>query len=497
MSVLGLDVGTSTCKGVVISESGDILGQHQAAYAHEVQLRDGAAELPAGVFWDSVVRVVRTLASAADGTDPVEALAVSSHGETLIPMDAEGNPLCSAMLSMDRRCGEEAAQLEERVGRERIYAITGAMMHPQFPVPKIMWLQNNRPDLAGRVHHYASAQDFIYEKLGFPQKADRSTASRFGGLDIRTGSWSQEILSAAGIAPRLLPEPVWGGTALGVIPASIAGGLGLRENVLAVVGGHDQPCAAIGMGVQDQAVITVSAGSYECAARATREPLNNSLGMRYGLNSYCHVLENQYITLAFFVSGMMVQWYLDTFCGEEKAAAARENIGVHQWMESRAVRKPTGVCITPHIFGSMNPEWSEKASAKVTGLTAGITKADLYRAVLEGNCCELDLNLRVLERLTGPADALCMTGGGTRSDCWMHLRADITGKEITVIEDGAEASCVGAAILAGMGLGIFAGPEDVNAKLRRNTRIYRPEHPEAYARQKDVYLTLHKAGLLD
>lgn len=312
--------------------------------------------------------------------------------------------------------------------------------------------------------------------------------NRIGGLGY---------YAAAVIAPRLLPEPVWGGTVLGVIPASAARPLGLGDHVLAVAGGHDQPCAAIGMGVQDPSAVTVSAGSYECAARASREPLNDERGLLYGLNSYCHVLEGQYITLAFFASGMAVQWYLDTFCGEEKAAAAAAGADVHRWMEERAADRPTGVCITPHIFGSMNPEWSETASAKVTGLTAGITKADLYRAVLEGTCCELDLNLRVLEGLTGPVERLYMTGGGARSDCWMRLRADITGKEITVIEGGAEASCVGAAILAGMGLGVFTGPEDANARLRRATRTYRPEHPEAYIPQKAAYLALHREGLLD
>lgn len=497
MSVLGLDVGTSTCKGVVISAGGTLLAQHQISYAQAVTLQDGAAEIPASCFWDSAVQVIRTLAQAVDRSDPVAALAVSSHGETLIPVDHRGDVLGGAILSMDRRCSREAEALDALVGRERIYSITGSMMHPQFPIPKIMWLQRSRPEQAARTAHYYSTLDYIYARLGFPHVVDLSIGSRFGGLDIRQRRWSQEILSAAEVKESLLSEPVAGGTPLGFLPAEVARLLGLGDRVLAVAGGHDQPCAAIGMGAEDESVLTVSAGSYECAARATDAPLNNAAGMRYGLNSYCHVLPDKYITLAFFVSGMMAQWYLDTFCGEEKGLAAQAGRSVYDWMDEHGTPQPTGICVTPHIFGAMNPEWSEKATAKITGLTAGATKADLYRAVLEGTCCELDLNLRVLEKLTGPAKSLRMTGGGTRSRRWMELRAEITGKEIEVLEHGAEASCVGAAILAGMGLGIFTGPEDANRRLQRSVRRYTPRNPEQYAGQKAAYLTLHRPGLMD
>lgn len=497
MSVLGLDVGTSTCKGVVLSADGALLAQHQISYAQAVKLQDGAAELPASCFWDSAVQVIRTLAQAVKQRDPVEALAVSSHGETLIPVDRWGEPLGGAILSMDRRCSREAEELDGRLGREAIYSITGSMMHPQFPIPKIMWLQRTRPEQAARTDRYYSTLDYIYARLGFPGVVDLSIASRFGGLDIRRRHWSQEILSAAGVKEHMLSQLVAGGTPLGVIPSDVAGCLGLGERVLAVAGGHDQPCASIGMGAEDEAVLTVSAGSYECAARTTDVPLNHAEGFRYGLNSYCHVLPGKYITLAFFVSGLMVQWYLDTFCGEEKQLAAQEGQGLFDWMDAHNPPRPTGICVTPHIFGAMNPEWSEKATGKITGLTAGTTKADLYRAVLEGTCCELDLNLRVLERLTSPAKSLRMTGGGTRSKCWMELRAEITGKEIEVLENGAEASCVGAAILAGMGLGIFTGPEDANRRLQRSVQWYAPRNPEQYAGQKEAYLALHRPGLMD
>ena len=497
MSVLGLDVGTSTCKGIVFSAEGKLLAQSGLGYSEQVRIgNNGAAEILAECFWENTAAVIRKLAGKVK-EDPIEALAVSSHGETLIPIDAHGQALMPAMLSMDRRCNQQSEELIRRLGQERLYGLTGSMMHPQFPVPKVMWLKKACPGLAAKAVQYDSANDYIYRKLGFPHVVDYSIASRFGGLDIRRHCWSDEILEAAGLERDIFSEPVCGGTFLGVMPEKTASKLGLGSGVKVIAGGHDQPCGAIGMGNVGTGMVTVSAGSYECAAIPTKSPLNNGEGMKYGLNSYCHVLPGEYITLAFFVSGMMTKWYVDTFCQEERRIARERGMDVFTLLESMTDREPSGICMTPHIYGSMNPEWSERQTAKITGLTASATKAGLYKAVLEGACCELDLNLRVLEKLSQPIERLLMTGGGTKSERWMQMRADITGKPIDVAEDGMEASCIGAALLAGTGAGIFSSIGDANTKISRSVRSYHPGDTRKYERQKADYLALHRPDLLD
>lgn len=155
---------------------------------------------------------------------------------------------------------------------------------------------------------------------------------------------------------------------------------------------------------------------------------------------------------------------------------------IYQYMENLSDGTPTGICVTPHIFGSMNPEWSEKNTAKISGLTANTSKATLYQAVLEGTCCELDLNLRVLEKLNKPINRLLMTGGGTNSDRWMQMRADITTKPIEVVCNGVEASCLGAAILAGIGAKLFADVSDANGRIKRNLKKYQPKNIDSYGR---------------
>ena len=492
MSVLGLDVGTSTCKGIVLADDGRILAQEQRSYAEAVRIDGAAAELSPRCFENGVKAVISSAAERC-GADPIRAIAVSSHGETLIPVGADGAPLADAMLSMDRRSQHDSDLLIERLGRQRLYQITGSMMHPQFPVPKVMYLRREKPEIAQAAVHYDTANDYIYRILGCPGVVDFSIASRFGGLDVHKRAWSDDIMDAAELPCGLFSVPVNAAACIGYMPEALASSLGLKERVALVSGGHDQPCAALSIGGAENA-LPVSAGSYECAILSTDTPMNGSDGFRYGLNSYCHVLPGKYATLAFFVSGMMVRWYLDTFYAEE---SHRLGADIYSYLERQFRDGPTGICFTPHIFGAMNPEWSEHAAARISGLTAGASKTDLYKAVLEGTCCELDLNIRVLEKLAGPIRRLVMSGGGSRSDIWMQLRADITGKEIDVTDSGAEASCLGAAILAGIGIGVFSGPEDALNRIQRSVRRFLPRNGSRYETQKANYLLLHRPGLLD
>lgn len=497
MSLMGFDIGTSTCKGIVVAGDGTILAQHRIDYSGYIAIQASNAEIPAHIFWDSVVTVIRILAEKVDKTDPVEALSMSTHGETLISVDYNGNALGNAILSMDRRSVNEAKELEEKIGKERIYEITGTMIHSQFPIPKIMWIQRNMSELAKKVKRYYSISDYILHQMGIEGLIDYSLASRFCGFDIRTKDWSEEILNAACIDKRMLSKPVCAGTVAGELGGEIAKKLNLRNGVKVIVGGHDQACASIGMGITSQGELSVSAGSYECTALITDNPLNNEKAMLYGLNSYCHVLPGKYITLAFFVSGMMVKWYIDTFCQQEKEKAKKNGTNVYEYFDKQLDNDPTGICITPHIFGALNPEWCETATTKMSGITANATKADFYQAVLEGTCCELDLNIRVLEKLTNKIEMLCMSGGGTKCDKWMQMRSDITVKPIKVICDDVEASCLGAVILAGIGSKVFKDASIANEIIKLNYRKFFPINCETFSKQKSEYVMLHRMDLLD
>lgn len=494
MSVLGIDIGTSGCKGVVLAADGHVLAQTEQNYAHKVRTEGVRVEITADVFADGMASIIRQLAETVKRKDPIRAIALSTHGETLIPVGADDRAIRPAILSMDRRSRDEVLQMRDAVGTLRFYEITGTPLHSQYPAPKIMWLRRHEPEESKRTVRYCSVQDYLNGLLGAPGCADYSLASRFGMLDVKRRSWSETILNAVELDASMLPKPVCAGTVLGEIPTKLAQALNLEKNVAIVAGGHDQPCASLALGAR-QRRITVSAGSYECAAITTDRPLNDSEGMRYGLNSYCHVLKDQYITLAFFASGLTVQWVIDRFCRYEREKALQQGADVHELLESMSMDRPSGVCMSPYIYGSMNPEWNERATATISGLTADADVGTLYRAALEGTACELDLNLRVLEKLAGGADEIVMGGGGTRSSKWMQIRADVAARSICRIRGSVDASCLGAAVLAGIGIGQFAGPDDAFGALQGCAERFNPNDAAAYAVQKREYLKFHRAGL--
>jgi xylulokinase len=480
MTVLGIDVGTTTCKGIVINEKGEILAQAYDNYLQKPVISGDRAELPAEVFKDGVFAVIKELASKVKDIDPVRAIAFSTHGETLIPVDKTGKALYPAILSMDRRCKKQKERIGEIIGEERFYEICGTPLHTQYPMPKIMWLKENEPQIAENTAIYCTAQDYLHLCLGVAPVVDYSLASRFGGFDIRKKKWSDEILKVVGVDKSKFSSPAVSGTNIGVIPDNIASELSLEKGVAVVLGGHDQPCASLGMGASDNKA-TVSAGSYECISIATDEPLNGKDGYRYGLNSYCHALDGKYITLAFFASGLMISWFFDKFCGKDCTFESLEKL---------VKSGPTGVCFTPHAYGSMNPKWDDTATAKIVGVRAETGLGDLYKALLEGASCELDLNIRALEKLSGESKRLTFCGGGTKSELWMQLRADILGRDIQRLEGNLDCSCIGAGILAGLGVGMFKTPQEAIDRLNYQKTVFTPKNAENYEKQKQNYLLL-------
>jgi xylulokinase len=233
--------------------------------------------------------------------------------------------------------------------------------------------------------------------------------------------------------------------------------------------------------------MTVSAGSYECASIVTDKPLNDKNGFVYGLNSYCHVIPDKYLTLAFFASGLIVNWFVDKLC----PFAVGENKNIYSVLESLAPTSPTGICFTPHLYGSMNPKWDDGAKAVISGITGEAGIGHLYRALLEGAACELNLNLNVLEQLSSKIESVVLCGGGTRSNLWMQIRADILNKPLSRIEGSIDASCIGAAILAGVGSGTFDDYKQAVDKIKYTFTEFTPKNTALYEKQKENYNKIH------
>jgi len=510
MSLLAIDIGSSQCKAVVFTAAGAVIARSVRRYSPDFP-QPAFAEMDAAIFWRAACEASGEVTRDLD-RDPVQALCLSSHGETLILVDAHGETIGPAILNIDTRAAQQAEWCEKAIGSRRIFEITGLVAHPMYPVPKILWLRKHRPDLYSRVNRFQSVTDFIHGKLGLPPYIGYSLASRFLAFDVIQEKWSDEILAGGGLKSEQLPIPAAAGTVAGKLGAEAAGALGVPAGTPVVIGGHDQACGALGVGVIESGRVSDSMGTYECLIAASEEPRLGEAAFAAHLNSYSHVVPGKFLTLAYFPSGIMVKWFGDLIFGSEGGDAASEAASYaaddavtathgisrkadrYSQMEAGATDAPTGLCITPHLIGTCNPDFDPRARATIFGLASETTRSQIYQGILEGIACELALVTEMLANANGQFKDLYVTGGGTRSALGLRLRAAITGCRMHVMRCD-EAVCQGAAILAGVAAGIYPGIAEGVRQVVREKEIVEPDADleASYAGQLGRYRRISSA----
>src|SRR5271168_1067850 len=482
MSLLAIDIGSSRCKAVVFAATGKILARRACAYTPEFPA-PLQAEIKAERFWQAVCQCSQ--AASRNLSDPVRALCLSSHGETFVPVNGHNEAIAPAVLNQDNRATEETVQLERLFGRKRLFEITGLVAHPMYPVPKILWLRKHRPEMFASSVRFVSVIGYLLSRLGLPAYIDYSLASRYLAFDIRRRQWSQEILAATEINAECLPVAVPAGTIAGKLEAAAASQLGLSSGTTVVMGGHDQPSGALGVGAIGAGRVADSMGTYECLAAASDEPSLTDAALAASLNSYCHVIPDKFVTLAYFPSGIMIKWFHDLLYNGDSGEA--ESIH-YATLEREAPAGPTGLCITPNLIGTCNPDFNPHARGIISGLSANTTRSQIYKGILEGLACELSQMTEILANAVGEFGDVYVTGGGSRSVLGLELRAALTGRQLHVMKC-PDAVCLGGAILAGVACGEYWSLREAVELVVREVSVVSPDHAlaEGYAQQAKQY----------
>ena len=499
MSVLAVDIGSSTCKAVVFASGGEVLAQASAHYTPEFQ-GSSFAEMDPEEFWNAVCSCCRN--ACGHVTDPMQALCLSSHAETFVAVDSAGRPVTRAILNQDSRATHESAWCEEILGRERLFQITGHFAHPMYPLAKILWLRKNQPEVFSSAKCFLSLIGYLLQKVQLPPNVDYSLASRYLAFDVRRRQWSEEILAATELDQAVLPMPVPTGTIAGKLNSESASLLGIPAGTPVVLGGHDQPCGALGTGVIEAGRIADSVGTYECLVAASDAPRLSEEARNAQLNSYCHVVPEKFVTLAYFPSGIMVKWFHDLLYASGSRETAHGSLSDeleaehYAFLEAHAPEGPTGLCITPHLIGTCNPEFNPHARGVIAGLGPGVSRAQLYKGILEGLACELCIVADALAKAAGSFGDIYATGGGTRSALGLRLRAAITGRRMHIMRR-QESVCLGTAILAWVAIGEYSSfSEAVGALVEESTTVApNMELESAYRNQVERYRQLRSAAI--
>ncbi|MBI2843181.1 MAG: hypothetical protein HYX78_07250 [Armatimonadetes bacterium] len=496
MSLMGLDIGTTGVKAVVFDVKGNMLAGAYREYPLLFPF-PGASELDPEEVIEAASEVIGEAASTVKGADPVTAIGIASQGEAFTPVDSGGRALANAMTSSDSRAATLVRDWREEYG-VWLYEITGHTPYPMYSLFKLLWLKENRADVWKDAWKFLFFEDLLAFTLTGAAVTDYTVAARSMMFDVRNRRWSSEILELIGLERERLPDAVPSGTIIGTVRHKLCRDLGLASGAVVVAGGHDQPVGALGCGAAASGSGSYAVGTVECICPKVDRLIQSSELMDANLATYPHVLPDSYTTVAFnTMGGNVLRWVRDNLAIEETAEARRAGEDPYDRIISSASSEPGSVILLPHFGPTGTPHFESKGTGVLFGLKLSTTRAEVLRAFLEGITYEMKWNLSILSDVGFKLSDLRVIGGGAKSKTWMRIKADILGVPLTTMRV-AEATCMGAAILAGSGLGIVSS-RDASEEWAMPAETYQPrkEHSSIYedrfAVYKEIYNSLCKA----
>lgn len=514
MNLIGLDVGTTGCKAVLFDGDGTLLAKAGREYPVDIP-HPKWAEQDLEAVWRLAQAALREVIAQA-GVQEVAALALSVHGEAVTPVDERGQALRPTILGMDTRTGPQNDWLRGCLGAERLFNLTGMPVHTINTLPKLLWIKEHEPEIWARAARFVLVEDFLIQKMTGRAVVSQCLASRTQLYDLQQGVWSDEILQALELDPGRLSEPLSSGTGVGEMSSGMAAALGLARPPLVVTGGHDQACGALGVGLTRPGLAMVSTGTAEVVEVALPSPVLTPTLFAGNISVYSHVVPGLFLAMTLNHSGgLTLRWFRDNFC--EPAVQQAQATGADAYdlilgvaapgLTNPAVDStspasglpgatpgPTGLLVLPHFSGSGTPTFDTESKGAVLGLTFATRRADLARAILEGLTYELRLNLALLQAGGVEIDWLRAIGGGAKSSLWLQMKADITGIPL-VAPRITEAAAFGAALLAGVGAGLYPSAAAAAERFLVLEREYLPDpgrHAE-YSRLFELYRKVHPA----
>ncbi|NLD71887.1 MAG: xylulokinase [Chloroflexi bacterium] len=486
--ILAHDLGTTGNKASLFGPEGDPVASAYAPYPTAYS-RPGWAEQDPGDWWGAVVRSTQELLGGSRyGPDDVAVVAFSGQMMACLPVDAEGAPLRSAIIWADQRAEAQADVLAERVGRRRVYEITGHRAGASYTAAKAMWLRDEQPEVYRRTHRLLQPKDYVAYRLTGEIATDFSDASGTNLFDLRARTWSGDILQAIDLDPALLPPAQPSATVIGSVTASAAAETGLRPGTPVVIGGGDGACATAGAGVVGPGDAYAYLGASSWIANISREPLYDPAQRTF---TFAH-LDPDYLfpTGTMQCAGGSFDWLERLYRGGGEGALYDE-------MEEQAAGAAAGaggLLFLPYLIGERSPHWNPHARGAFVGLTMTHGRAEMARAVLEGVAFNLRIILDAFREQGAPIAALRLIGGGARSDAWRQILADILN--VPLLRTGliVEATALGAAIAGGVGVGLYPGYE-VAAELAPAYPGEEPDpaHAGRYEEQYGVFREAYEA----
>jgi len=420
----------------------------------------------------------------------VAGVAVASMGEAGVLVDEAGRSLFPIMTWHDRRTLPWVDWWRDRLSPASLYEITGLPLDSIYSANKLLWLRQQAPQAFDRAHHWLCLADWITFRLTGQASTSYSLASRTMLFDLRTRSWSDELLHLAGLPAALMPTALPSGEIVGYVTPGASQVTGIQSGVPVITGGHDHICAALAAGVIQPGAVLDSAGTTEALVVTLDRPILHGEMAATGLSCGCHTVCDRYYLKGGIMAGGVLAWISSLLTGDDSP------ILISHLMEEAAASPPgaNGVWFVPYLDGSGPPSRDPLAWGAWLGLQLQHSRADLVRAAVEGVSYAIRFLLESLQASAGSAAGeLRCVGGSTRNPFWQQVKADVIGMPIDTPAI-ADITAQGAALLAGIGVGAFGDEAEAARRTYRSAVRYAvdAEHSAYYdVSYRQVFMQLY------
>lgn len=470
--ILAHDLGTSGNKATLFDTGGNLIASE--IYEYDTLYFNGNwAEQNPEDWWLAVKNSTKKLIQKA-GIDGTSILAVSFSGQMMgcLCVDRAGNPLRNAIIWADNRAVRQSEYLEDRIGQREYYHIVGHRNTPSYGIQKLMWIRDQEPEIYDRTYKMVNAKDYIVYKLTGKFYTDYSDANSTGGFDINKWQWSEEIIQKAGLNMDKFPDCRPSKYVAGCVISSVAEELGLGTDTKVVLGAGDGVATNVGAGAISPGRTFCCLGTSAWITTTTTAPVYDE-DMR--IVTWAHMIEGLYApngTMQY--AGGAYKWIRDNICLLETFNAETDGKSPYDYINRLMEESPVGangIMFLPYFLGERAPRWDSNARGAFVGMTPESTRADMVRSVLEGVSLNLSLILDILRNYTA-IEEIVVLGGGAKGRIWREIMANTLNSRLLVPDLLDEAGAMGAAVNAGVGLGIYRDYSAIDNFLNINAVQY-------------------------
>ncbi len=483
--LLAHDLGTSGNKATLFTTEGKLVSSATEAYGTRYFNANWAEQEPDD-WWRAVCASTRALVR---GIDTAEIAAICFSGQMMgcLCVDRDGLPLRPAILYSDQRAVEECASILRRIDAREFYRITGHRASASYSVEKLMWVKNHEPRVYGRTFKMLHAKDWLNFRLTGVMATEYSDASGTNVLDLNTLRWSERLVGISGIDGEKLPDLKASTDVVGTLTKSAADALALPPGIPVVAGGGDGVCAGVGVGSVKPGITYNYLGSSSWIATTTERPIYDeqmrTFVWAHAVPGYVHPCGTMQ------TAGGAYAWLKNEICTFEKDTAAQRGMNPYELIDAQIEQSPPGargLIFLPYLLGERTPRWNPDAKGALIGLTLEHKRADVLRAVMEGITVNLSIILDIF-RGQIPISEITVIGGGAKGDVWRRIMADVYQADILKPDYLEEATSMGAAIIGGVGCGVFKDFDAASRfiEIRDRTRPD-PAMAAVYRKTKDL-----------